>query len=104
MWRGRCSLPVLPASSDRPAVGHNCHLPLDHTACQPDWRPAGWVLHYSLSLQQKSYKRLCFTVITVYNDDDDWCLLMAKITVSLHIFKAILRTDYGSGVYLMCIL
>lgn len=47
MWHGWCSLPVLPAPSDRPAGHHNGHVPWSHTACQPDWRPAGWVLHIS---------------------------------------------------------
>lgn len=48
MWHGCCSLPVLPASSDYPAGRHNCHIPCNHTACQPDRRPAGCVLHLCL--------------------------------------------------------
>lgn len=86
VWHRRCSLPVLPASSDHPAVGHMCRLPLSRTTRQPDRRPAGWVLRCSLSFKQKAIGDLTALrwpqsgFAEVYSDT--WCLLTTSFLLN----------------------
>lgn len=44
MWHGCCSLPVFPASPDRPSHCYNRYLTRDYSPRELKWRPAGWVL------------------------------------------------------------
>lgn len=65
VWHGCCPLPVLPASSHCPAVGRHGHLPVNHSACQPDGGPAGCVCYKRLQTnkqKRKFKKKFCVCV------------------------------------------